>query len=483
VGKVLVIDVGTRFLKAFLFDDNGYLRKQEKREVSILSPFPGLVEQDPIELFDKAMEAVSSIVKGEKVDGIAVTGNRATTLMWDDKGNPLYNSIVWMDSRGYQVVKKAKLKIDLPEELTKLLLYPHASSVFIRWIIDNVKGVKEKVKEGKAFFGNPNSYLIWRLTGGKVHATDPSNASSTGLFDPYSLTWWDQVAEMLSIPTSILPEVKENVDDYGLVEAGPSEIKGVRIIASIADQQSSLLGQLCTRKGEAKVTNGSGSFVDVNTGESMIISSHGLIPMVSWKIGNRVNYMLEGYIAFSGELMLWLKEIGIIEDIGKIDDMATSVKDSNGVYLIPAFTGLPAPYNDPSATGLIIGLTRGVKKEHIVRAALESIAMMVSEIIEDVRLDAGVDVEVIRADGNLSRSDFLLEKIASFSGKVIERSNNLEGTGLGAALLALIGLGKASIDEIRKMKSVEKAFAPNSTEGKEKLSKWRVAVEKSRGWK
>jgi glycerol kinase len=322
------------------------------------------------------------------------------------------------------------------------------------------------------------------LTNGKIHATDPSNASVTGLFDPFSVSWWLDIIETLKIPYPILPEIKENIDNYGEIMQGPENLKGVPILVSIADQQAALFGETCIKAGEIKVTNGSGSFVDMNTGDTIKFSEHGLIPMIAWKIKGSTNYMLEGYIAFSGEILIWLQEIGLLKNIEEVDKLATSVKDSENVYLVPAFTGLPAPYNDPTARGLIIGLSRGIKKEHLIRAALEGIAYSIYDITEIMYKDTNIPIQVIRADGNLSKSNFLLQYIANLTKVNVERQKNLEATGLGAAYMTLLGLNIIpSPSDIVKMREIEAIFKPTEIIENEKLALWKKAIERSRGWR
>ncbi len=480
--KILVLDIGTRDLKALLFDDKGELIRKTINELKLIQPIPSFVEQDPLEIYQILLKTIKSTVKDEKVNGIAITNNRSTTIVWDHSGKPLYNAITWMDSRGYDVANKLKSELNLPEEFAKLLLYPHASSMYLRWILDNIIDARSKAEKGEIFFGTLNTYIIWMLTNGEVHATDPSNASVTGLFDPFSISWWSDIIETFKIPHSILPEVKENIADYGEVKNGPQNLIGTPILVSIADQQAALFGESCIRNGEVKITNGSGSFVDMNVGDSIKFSEHGLIPMIAWKIKNLTSYMLEGYIAFSGELLIWLQELGLLKEIEKIDAVVKLVDDSEGVYFVPAFTGLPAPYNDPTARGALIGLSRGTKKEHIIRAVLESIAYSIYDIIEIMQKDTGTQIQIIRADGNLSKSDFLLQYIANLTRINVERPKNLETTGLGAAYMALIGLNTISLNDIMKLRKVEMVFEPKEFINAKKLNLWKKAVEKARGW-
>lgn len=480
--KVLILDIGTRDLKALLFNEEGKLIRKTINELKLIQPTPSFVEQDPLEIYKTLLETIKLTINDEKVDGIAITNNRSTTIVWDRSGKPLYNAITWMDSRGYDVANRLRNELSLPEEFAKLLLYPHASSMYLRWILDNVTNAKVKAEKNEIFFGTLNTYIIWMLTDGKIHATDPSNASVTGLFDPFTISWWSDIVEIFKIPHSILPEVKNNIDNYGEVRNGPKNLIGTPILASIADQQAALFGESCIKNGEVKVTNGSGSFIDMNTGDSIKFSEHGLIPMIAWKIKNLINYMIEGYVAFSGELLIWLQELGLLEEIEKIDTIVKSVNDSEGVYFVPAFTGLPAPYNDPTARGVLIGLSRGTRKEHIIRAALEGIAYSIYDIIEAMQKDTATQIQIIRADGNLSKSDFLLQYIANLTGVSIERPKNLEATGLGAAYMALIGLDIISLNEIAKIREIETTFKPKESIDNKKLNLWRKAVNRARGW-
>ncbi|MEM3832557.1 MAG: FGGY family carbohydrate kinase [Thermoprotei archaeon] len=480
--KVLVLDIGTRDLKALLFDDKGELIRKTINELKLIQPAPSFVEQDPIEIYQILLKTIKSTINDERVDGIAITNNRSTTIVWDRSGKPLYNAITWMDSRGYDVANRLKSELNLPEEFARLLLYPHASSMYLRWILDNVTDVKPKAEKGEIFFGTLNTYIIWMLTNGGIHAIDPSNASATGLFDPFSISWWTDIIETFKIPHSILPEVKENISDYGEVKSGPQNLIGVPILVSTADQQAALFGEACIMRGEVKVTNGSGSFVDMNVGDSIKFSEHGLIPMIAWKIKNSTSYLLEGYIAFSGELLIWLQEIGLLEEIEKIDAIAKLVNDSEGVYFVPAFTGLSAPYNDPTARGVLIGLSRGTKKEHIIRSALEGIAYSIYDIIDVMQKDTETQIQIIRADGNLSKSDFLLQYVANLTRINVERPKNLETTGSGAAYMALIGLDVISLNDIKRLIKIERVFEPKEFIDIEKLNLWKKAVEKARGW-
>jgi glycerol kinase len=482
--KILVLDIGTRDLKGMLFNEEGKLVYKTVKELNLIQPTPNFIEQDPLEIYNTAVEVMKLTANNERIDAIAITNNRATTIVWDHNGNPVYNAITWMDSRGYDVANKIKSELNLPEEFSKLLLYPHASSMYLRWILDNITDTRTKAEKNEVLFGTLNTYLIWMLTNGKIHATDPSNASVTGLFDPFSVSWWLDIIETLKIPYPILPEIKENIDNYGEIMQGPENLKGVPILVSIADQQAALFGETCIKAGEIKVTNGSGSFVDMNTGDTIKFSEHGLIPMIAWKIKGSTNYMLEGYIAFSGEILIWLQEIGLLKNIEEVDKLATSVKDSENVYLVPAFTGLPAPYNDPTARGLIIGLSRGIKKEHLIRAALEGIAYSIYDITEIMYKDTNIPIQVIRADGNLSKSNFLLQYIANLTKVNVERQKNLEATGLGATYMTLLGLNIIpSPSDIVKMREIEAIFKPTEIIENEKLALWKKAIERSRGWR
>lgn len=481
--NILVLDIGTRDLKAILFNEEGKLIRKTIKELNLIQPTPSFVEQNPLEIYNTTIEAIKLTIDDERVDAIAITNNRSTTLVWDRNGNPLYNAITWMDSRGYDVANKIKSELNLPEEFSKLLLYPHASSMYLRWILDNITDARIKAEKGEILFGTLNTYLVWMLTSGEIHATDPSNASVTGLFDPFSISWWSDIIETFKIPTSILPEIKESIDDYGEVKQGPRNLIGTPILVNIADQQAALFGESCIQIGDVKITNGSGSFVDMNTGDTIKFSEHGLIPMIAWKIKGSTSYMLEGYIAFSGEILIWLQEIGILKNIEEIDLIATSVKDSEDVYFVPAFTGLPAPYNDPTARGLLIGFSRGTKREHIIRAALESIAYSIYDIVKIMHDDTNLPIQIIRADGNLSKSNFLLQHIANLTGINVERPKNLEATGLGAAYMALLGINViSSLSELTKIREIERVFTQKEIVDERKISSWRKAIERSRSW-
>ncbi len=489
---ILILDEGTRNVKAFVYDEEKGFLASVSEKLPLKHPKPGWVEQDPETIFKKSLKVLKKVLVKSKVEvsevkGLAVTNQRLTTILWDkDKGLPVYNALTWMDTRTSQLSAEMKREYgeEMPEELQRIF-NPSLSSMYIKWLIENVNDIKEKIKNGKIIFGTIDTYIIWRLTKGKIHATDFSNASSTGMFDYFELTWWEDLLEMFGIPSEILPEIRETNGGFGYVDKSFFG-EPLEIISATGDQQSALFGEACFSKGDTKCTLGSGGFVDVNIGRKFKIPGHGLVPLVAWKINGKTFFMVEGYSYVAGEAVLWLKDnLKIIKEVDESEKLAFKAGSNKGVYFVPAFTGLSSPYWDSYARGLLIGLTREISRENIVRAVLESIVYRVKDIVEVMEKDLKLKIEKLRLDGGVSKNNFVAQFMADCLNLEVERTKVSEATSLGAAYLACLGAGiYNSLKEITERREVDKVFKPGIEEKKiETLYlNWKRAVERSREW-
>lgn len=456
-------------------------------------PKPGMVEHDPMEIWatEYAMmtEAVTSLgLGGADIAAIGITNQRETTIVWDaETGKPVYNAIVWQDRRTseYCDLLKAAGVTDMIRRKTGLIIDAYFSGTKIRWILENVPGARERAEQGKLRFGTVDSWLVWNLTGGHEHITDVSNASRTMLFNINTLEWDEEILAELDIPKCMLPEPKPSSCVYG--EADISYLGGpIPIAGAAGDQQAALFGQTCFNAGEAKNTYGTGCFLLMNTGEKPIFSKNGLVTTIAWGLDGKVNYALEGSIFVAGAAIQWLRdELRIIESASDSEYMAKKVKDTNGCYVVPAFTGLGAPHWDQYARGTIVGITRGVNKYHIIRATLESLAYQVNDVLEAMKADSGIDLAALKVDGGASANDFLMQTQSDIINAPVNRPQCVETTAMGAAYLAGLAVGYwTSKEDVVKNWAIDQTFEPQiSDEEREKRIKgWNKAVKYAYGW-
>ena len=444
---ILALDQGTTSSRAILFDYNGNIKNKRQKEFNQIFPQAGWVEHDPLEIWETQISVASNTINGlDKNDivSIGIANQRETTILWDRaNGNPIYNAIVWQDRRTSNIAEQ--LKTDGHEHLFKsktgLLLNPYFSATKIKWILQNVEGAKKKAQEGRLAFGTVDSWLVWNLTEGKHHITDVTNASRTLLFNIHDLSWDDDLLEILDIPRSILPKVCSSSEIYG---KSAKRWMGAEIpIGGIAgDQHAALFGQNCTQAGMAKNTYGTGCFMLMNTGNKPITSKNNLLTTIAWQINNKVEYAIEGSVFIGGAIVQWLRDgLGIIKSSSEIEKVALSVGDTNGVYLVPAFSGLGAPHWDPHAKGIILGITRGTNRGHIARAALESIAYQSLDLLKAMEFDSKIRLTQLRVDGGACVNNLLMQFQTDLIRVPLIRPQTIETTALGAAYLAGLSVG------------------------------------------
>ena len=491
---IMALDQGTTSSRCILFSKDGTIVSSCQREFPQIFPSDGWVEHDPMVIWSTqiavATEAILKIgARWDEIVGIGITNQRETTIVWDRKtGTPIYNAIVWQCRRTAQECERLtdEGKADMIKSKTGLVLDPYFSASKVKWILDNVDGAREKAERGELAFGTVDSWLIWNLTGGRVHATDYSNASRTMLYNIKELCWDEELLALFNIPKSILPEVNPSSCLFGYTDA---KILGAEIaIGGVAgDQQAALFGQCCFSEGEIKNTYGTGAFLLMNTGSRPHISEKGLITTIGWGIGDEVTYAVEGSVFTCGAAVQWLRDgLKIIESSSDSEYYASKVSDSGGVIVVPAFSGLGAPWWDAYARGMIIGITRGTTKNHIIRATLESIAYQTTDVVELMHEATGIDVKTLKVDGGASANNLLMSIQADVLGTEIERPRCVETTALGAALLCGLTMGfYESLDEIKKYRSVDRVFTPEKSEAwrEESLRQWRRAVSRSLEWK
>lgn len=490
---VLALDQGTTSSRAILFDSRGNVVGMVNQEFPQIYPRPGWVEHDPYDILESQVSVAKKLLRTVNVEpnqiaAIGITNQRETTIVWDKKtGKPVYNAIVWQCRRTASMCDELKAQglADLIKRKTGLVIDAYFSATKLKWILQNVPGVLEKAKKGEIAFGTVDSWLIWNLTGGKVHATDVSNASRTMLFNVSDLRWDEELLDMFNVLRSVLPQVFPSSHIYGVTD---KDIFGVEIpiAADIGDQQAALFGQMCVRAGMVKNTYGTGCFILMNIGDKPIFSRSGLLTTVAWKLKDEVSYALEGSVFIAGAAIQWLRdELRMVESAQETEQMALSVPNSAGVYVVPAFVGLGAPYWDMYARGAIFGLTRGSKKEHIVRAVLESIAYQTRDVVEVMCEECQTELKTLRVDGGASKNNFLMQFQADILNVPVERPKVNETTALGAAYLAGLAVGYwESMEQIESQWQLDRKFVPNMDEKeREELYKgWRKAVERAKGW-
>ena len=487
---ILAIDQGTTSSRAILFDHEMHIASMAQKEFQQIFPQPGWVEHDPMEIWASqaavVAEAISKIgINGLNIAAIGIANQRETTIVWDiDTGEPVYNAIVWQDRRtsDFCDTLKAQGLVDSIRKKTGLIIDAYFSGTKIKWILDNVPGAREKAEAGKLRFGNVDTWLIWQLTRGTVHATDVTNASRTMLFNINTLKWDEDMLQFLDIPASMLPEVKSCSEIFGYTKTTIFAHE-VPIAGVAGDQQAALFGQMCTEPGSIKNTYGTGCFVMLNTGESPVISKNNLLTTVAWKIGDTVNYALEGSIYVGGSVVQWLRDgLGIIKSSAEVEELAASVPDSGGVYFVPALTGLAAPYWDQHARGTIVGITRGTTAAHIARAALDGIAFQTYDIAQAMANDLGKPLVELKVDGGASRNALLMQRQADLLGIKVIRPITTETTAEGVAFMAGLAVGYWSgLDEIKNLWLKDVEFTPSSeTESIERDKEgWKNAINRT----
>ena len=490
---VMALDAGTTSNRCILFNKKGEICSVAQREFTQYFPKPGWVEHDADEIWASmlgvAVEAMNKIgAAAFEVAAIGITNQRETAIVWDKHtGTPIYRAIVWQCRRTSEYCDELKAKglTEKFREKTGLVIDAYFSGTKIKWILDNVPGAREKAEAGDLLFGTVETWLIWKLTKGKVHVTDYSNASRTMLFNINTLEWDQEILEELSIPEKMLPKAMPSSCVYGMTDTSYFGY-GIPIAGAAGDQQAALFGQTCFTAGEAKNTYGTGCFLLMNTGEKPVFSKNGLVTTIAWGLDGKVNYALEGSIFVAGAAIQWLRdEMRLIDSAADSESMAKMVPDTNGCYVVPAFTGLGAPHWDQYARGTIVGLTRGVNKYHIIRATLESIAYQVGDVLEAMRADSGIELSALKVDGGASANDFLMQAQADLIGAPVNRPVCVETTAMGAAYLAGLAVGYWSDkEEVLKNWSVSAVFTPSmKEEEREKHIKgWNKAVKYAYGW-
>ena len=484
---IIALDQGTSSSRAIVFNEKGEICSVAQKEFTQIFPQPGWVEHNPKEIWSSQSgvmaEAIASKgLNAADIAAIGITNQRETTIVWDaETGEPVYNAIVWQDRRTSSFCDSLKIagKTDFIRKKTGLIIDAYFSGTKIRWILENVPGARDKANKGQLRFGTVDSWLIWNLTGGKVHVTDVTNASRTMLFNIHTLSWDKELLDLLGVPASMMPEVKSCSEVYGYTSASVLA-ENVPIAGIAGDQQAALFGQMCTEPGAVKNTYGTGCFLLMNTGEKPIESRNNLLTTIAWKVGDKVNYALEGSIFVAGSVVQWLRDgLGIIKSSSEVEALAATVPDNGGVYFVPALTGLGAPYWDQYAKGCVYGITRGSTAAHIARAALEGIAFQTMDIVEAMQSDSGVKLCELKVDGGASRNNLLMQFQSDILGCDVIRPQITETTALGAAFLAGLAVGYwKSIDDIKSIWAVERRFSPADPQEDAKKG-WKDAISRT----
>lgn len=490
---IMALDAGTTSNRCILFNEKGEMCSVAQKEFTQYFPKPGWVEHDATEIWlTQYAVASEALVKdgaaAEDIAAIGITNQRETTIIWDkETGEPIHNAIVWQDRRTAEFCDTLIAK-NLTEKFrakTGLVIDPYFSATKIRWMLENVPGARAKAEAGQLLFGTVETWLIWKLTGGKVHVTDYTNASRTMLFNIVDLKWDEEILEELNIPACMLPKAVPSSCVYG--ETMPDLFGGrIPIAGAAGDQQSALFGQTCFKKGEAKNTYGTGCFLLMNTGEEPIFSKNGLVTTIAWGLDGKVEYALEGSVFVAGSAIQWLRDqMKLVDSASDSEYFARKVSDTHGCYVVPAFAGLGAPYWDAYARGAIVGLTRGVNRYHIIRATLESLAYQVYDVLGAMEADSGIKLSALKVDGGASANNLLMEMQADIINAPVHRPKCVETTAMGAAYLAGLAVGywKSKEDVVHNWE-IDKVFEPNITEEEraQKIHGWRRAVDRTAGW-
>ncbi|RNI34779.1 glycerol kinase [Hanamia caeni] len=488
---ILTLDQGTTSSRAILFNNEGKIASIAQKEFTQFYPKPGWVEHDPMEIWSSQASVITEAVlkeslSADEIAAIGITNQRETTIVWDrQSGRPVYNAIVWQDRRTAEKcdeLKQQGLDKNIREK-TGLVLDAYFSATKIQWILDNVEGARQKAERGELAFGTVDTWLIWNLTGGQLHVTDVTNASRTMIFNINSLEWDDELLNIFQIPKNMLPEVKSSSEVYGETSG---QFLGTKVpIAGIAgDQQAALFGHICVKPGMVKNTYGTGCFMLMNIGDKPVLSKNNLITTVAWKIGDNVQYAFEGSIFIAGAVVQWLRdELKIISSAAEIETLASEVADSGGVYMVPAFAGLGAPYWNQYARGTIFGITRGTNRSHFCRAALEGIAFQVMEVLKAMESDSGIDIKELRVDGGATQNNLLLQFQADILKAAVVRPEVTEVTAIGAAYLAGLAVGFwDNIEQIQKQWQINKRFEPAPENREELINGWFRAIKAVNEW-
>ena len=490
---VMALDAGTTSNRCILFNEKGEMCSVAQKEFTQFFPKPGWVEHDAEEIWSTQLEVAQEAMKNlgvtaADIAAIGITNQRETTIVWDkNTGEPIHHAIVWQCRRTSEYCDSLKEKglVDKIRSKTGLVIDAYFSGTKVRWLLENVPGAREKAEKGELLFGTVETWLIWKLTKGKVHVTDYSNASRTLLFNINTLEWDDEILAELNIPKSMLPEAKPSSCVYG--EADPQFFGGpIKIGGAAGDQQAALFGQTCFTPGEAKNTYGTGCFLLMNVGEKPVFSNNGLVTTIAWGLDGKVEYALEGSIFVAGASIQWLRdEMRLVDSSPDSEYMARKVKDTNGCYVVPAFTGLGAPHWDQYARGTIVGITRGVNKYHIIRATLESMAYQVNDVLQAMKADSGINLAALKVDGGASANNLLMQMQADISGAPVNRPMCVETTAMGAAYLAGLAVGYwTNKEDVIKNWAIDRTFEPaiGEADRAERCKGWSKAVKCSYGW-
>lgn len=492
---ILSLDQGTTSSRAILFNKKGEVVHIAQKEFTQHFPKPGWVEHDANEIWQSILSVMASVlkesgVKPEQVAGIGMTNQRETTVVWDkETGEPIYHAIVWQSRQTSGICDELKEQgyNDLFREKTGLLIDAYFSGTKVKWILDNVEGAREKAEQGNLLFGTMDTWIIWKLSGGKAHVTDYSNASRTLMFNIYDLTWDDELLEILTVPKSMLPEVKSSSEIYGHTFAEHFFGKEIPIAGAAGDQQAALFGQACFTEGMAKNTYGTGCFMLMNTGEQAVPSKHGLLTTIAWGLNGKVHYVLEGSIFVAGSAIQWLRDgLRMLKSAKDSETYAEKVESTDGVYVVPAFVGLGTPYWDSDVRGAVFGLTRGTSKEHFIRATLESLAYQTKDVLSAMEADAGIHLKTLRVDGGVVKNNFLMNFQSNMLNVPVERPTINETTALGAAYLAGLAVGFwKDQEEIAQQWAIDHTFSPTMAEEKREIlyNGWKKAVQAAMAFK
>ncbi len=490
---ILALDQGTTSSRAILFDKNGSIISVAQKEFTQIFPQPGWVEHDANEIWSTqlgvAAEAISKAgLTVENIAGIGITNQRETTVVWERAtGKPIYNAIVWQDRRTAAFCDELKRKqLDkMIQQKTGLVVDAYFSATKVKWILDNVAGARDKANKGELCFGTIDTWLLWNLTKGQIHATDVSNASRTMLCNIHTLQWDGELEKIFTIPGNMLPQIRSSSEVYGHTQ-NILTAKNIPIAGIAGDQQSALFGQMCTQPGMVKNTYGTGCFMLMNTGEQPVLSKNNLLTTVAWKVNGITHYALEGSVFIAGAVVQWLRDgLGIINKSGDVEALAAKAEDNAGVYVVPAFTGLGTPHWNQDARGTIVGLTRGSNASHIARAALESIAYQTMDVLKAMEADSGISIKELRVDGGATANNLLMQFQSDILNTKVLRPTVTETTALGAAYLAGLAVGYwKSVEEIQQQWQIDKTFAPAMNEDKrnELARGWQKAVGAAIGW-
>lgn len=490
---ILALDQGTTSSRAIIFDKKGQILSVAQKEFKQIFPKSGWVEHDPNEIWSSqagvAAEATTSFgINGKNIAAIGITNQRETTIVWDrETGKPVYNAIVWQDRRTAEYCDKIKEAghTEMIQEKTGLIIDAYFSASKINWILENVDGAREKADAGKLAFGTVDSWLVWKLTQGEKHVTDVTNASRTMLFNIQTMEWDQELLDLFGVPASMLPEVKQSSEVYGETKSTIFASK-VPIAGIAGDQQSALFGQMCTENGMVKNTYGTGCFMLMNIGEEFIKSKNNLLTTVAWKVNGKVNYAFEGSVFIAGAVVQWLRDgLKMIDSSSEVEALATKVEDTDGVYLVPAFAGLGAPYWNQDARGIIVGLSRGTTDSHIARAALESMAFQTMDVLKAMEADSGLEIKQLRVDGGATANNFMMQFQSDLLHCQVIRPKTVETTALGAAYLAGLAVGYwTSTDEIQELWQIDREFDPElkPEEVENCIANWKRAIDTVQHW-